>query len=317
MKVNCLMFYVLIAATVSSLASCTPTPEPTPPRTEPSLSPTPASAGNIHVVKTTPTTSAGQEQKIRLPNCAGSAPLTYTFSSSQTIQQIVSNGATLTLGSDVSASVPEVVKAEIKAEVENTYKEELQRIQQLVSTITMTAQPQTDITYVFQWEDSTYSSIVTFDYAGMPLTGSYEYRLSEPQLSRSSASACQIASAPTNTPPPTPPAATPSVQTPDGFLRTYFSIVTDGQDYMLAWSLLTPKFRKVNDPGGYNDYVAFWKTIKQVDLNNILIYPVSNTSVDCRIDATFHTLKGITDNETLKYRLIYDQGEQTWMFDVP
>ena len=318
MKVNCLIFHVLIAVTVLSLASCTPTPapiEPILPPAEPTIPPETATAGPFNVVKTTPTKSVGQEEEIRLPNCAGSAALTYIFSSSQTVQQKVTRGGTFTFSGGVEASIPEVVKAEIKAAVEDTYQNELQRIQELVSTITMMAQPQSDITYVIQWEDSTYSSIVTFDYSGKSFTVPYVYVLSEPKLSNSYATACQIALAPTNPPAPTLPVPTPSVQTPEGFLRYYFSLVTDGNDYSLAWSLLTPKFQKANDPGGYSDYVDFWKTIKQVDLNNIQVNPVSNISADCQLDATFHTLSGITDNETLKYHLVYDQGKQTWMFD--
>ena len=107
------------------------------------------------------------------------------------------------------------------------------------------------------------------------------------------------------------------LQTPDGFLHNYFSLVTDGNDYDLAWSLLTPKFQEATDPGGYSEYVNFWKTIKQVDLNNIEVTPITSLSVRCRINITFHTMSGMTDNETLTYHLIYDKGKQTWMFDSP
>jgi hypothetical protein len=156
-------------------------------------------------------------------------------------------------------------------------------------------------------------------------------------------SACLSPAPPTATgyvPPPAPPTATqyipspapptatqyvpsaisptaPDVRTPEGFLRYYFDLVTKGRDYHLAWSLLTPKFRKANNPGGFEEYADFWKKIEQADLNNIDIDPISETSVNCRIDITFHTVSGDIDNEILNYRLIYNKGKQTWMFDSP
>jgi hypothetical protein len=121
-------------------------------------------------------------------------------------------------------------------------------------------------------------------------------------------------------PPPTHTAtATSEVQTPEGFLRHYFSLVTDGKDYdlALAWYLLTPKFQKASDSGGYDEYTAYWKSIRQVDVNSVEVEPLSSTSVNCLTDLTFHTMSGMTNNITVTYRLVYDKGKKTWMFDSP
>ena len=110
---------------------------------------------------------------------------------------------------------------------------------------------------------------------------------------------------------------TPDVQTPEGFLRYYFSLVTVSRDYQDAWGLLTTKFQNVSDPGGYSEYVDFWKMIKQVDVNNVEVTPVTSVSVNCLVDMTFHTMSGVPDNVTTTYLLTYNGKQKTWMFDHP
>ena len=306
MKVNCSIFYVLIAAAGLSLAGCE-SKLPTDVVVNPA---TPVESGN----------PGESTQEVSLPNCAGSAELSYTLGSVATVQQNIDISQTAVDTYGGSFSIPEVAKVDLENKVESAYASTFQVSTQNTNSITMKAAPNSYVVYIIEWHDQVYSSTVDFKYDGKAYETKYTYTLSLPQISSSSNQPCTPIASPIPPPTSTPnstPTPTPRGGTPEGFLRYYFSLVTDGQDYALAWSLLTPKFQKVNDPGGYGDYVDFWKTIKQVDLNNIQVNPVGTISVDCQVDATFHTLSGITDNETLKYRLVYDQGKQTWMFDSP
>ncbi|HUI89996.1 MAG TPA: hypothetical protein VLX61_14860 [Anaerolineales bacterium] len=297
MKVNRLILLALIAVAGLNLVSCGPKL---------------ATDVVVHQVPSMEVKSSKGTQEVPLPNCAGSAELTYTLESIATVQQNVDVSSTAVDTNGVSFSIPEVAKVDLENKVESTYETAFQVSTQQTNSITMKAAANSYVAYVIEWHDQVYQSTMDFKYGGKPYETNYTYTLSLPQIQGSASQPCT----PTGSPAPTP-ISTLDVRTPEGFLRQYFSLVTDGQDYGLAWSMLTPKFRKVNDPGGYSDYVDFWKTIEQVDLNNIVINPLSNTSVNCQLNATFHTRSGITDTEVLNYRLIYDTGKQTWMFDQP
>jgi hypothetical protein len=289
---------------------------------------------NVVVSQAEPVVSIKGTQDIPLPNCAGSAELLVSVASNVTIEEAVEVTSKAVDSNGASIDIPEVAKVELKNEVENSYKSALANVIQLANTMTMKAAPHTNPVYVIEWRNRAYSSTMNFKYNGKSYQTAYTYTLPLPQISGSydipCASISPTTSIPASTlppavPPTTPPAippvisstSTPNVQDPEGFLHYYFSLLTSSKNYPLAWSLLTPKFQKVNDPGGYEGFVDYWKTVSQVDLNNIQIDTLSKTSVNCRIDAAFHTTRGITPNVLLKYHLIYDRGKGSWMFDNP
>ncbi len=122
------------------------------------------------------------------------------------------------------------------------------------------------------------------------------------------------------TPTPVPPSATPIVldpHNPAGFLAYFFDLVTVHRNYGDAWQLMTKRFQKANYPSGYVSFGSYWSGISQVDINSLQVTQLTVSSVDCKVDLTFHTAGGLTNPVTTTYRLIFDSSLQTWMFDMP
>jgi hypothetical protein len=65
--------------------------------------------------------------------------------------------------------------------------------------------------------------------------------------------------------------ATLPVQTPQDFIFYYFNNI-NSRNYTLTWSLLSDRFKNtLNGPsqGGYQVYVDFWDSVKQVTVSDV------------------------------------------------
>ena len=67
-------------------------------------------------------------------------------------------------------------------------------------------------------------------------------------------------------------------------------------------------------PGGYNEYVEFWNTVEQVDINNLETQRISDTSVKCQFRMILH-IGGKQYSTNANYNLTYDASRQTWIFE--
>jgi hypothetical protein len=145
---------------------------------------------------------------------------------------------------------------------------------------------------------------------------------------------------PTQTPPPTvtatvlPPAVTAIIQgpqsrvpgthlpraalnTPEGFLRWYFSVVWNERNYQDLWdNYLTSSFKARPDAGGYKGYAAWWDSVERVDVNSVTVLQNDGTHAWVRVNVTFTLKDGrVISNQEYDYDLLYDPARQTWMFD--
>jgi hypothetical protein len=101
---------------------------------------------------------------------------------------------------------------------------------------------------------------------------------------------------------------------PEDFIRDYFYSVTHKRNYEHLWTLMTDDFKQRNTPGGYSEYIEFWNTVEQVDINNMEFQRTSDTSVKCQFRMILH-IGGKQYFTNAKYNLIYDASRQTWLFD--
>jgi hypothetical protein len=119
------------------------------------------------------------------------------------------------------------------------------------------------------------------------------------------------------TPIPTTRLPRTALNTPDGFLRWYFSAVWNERNYQDLWdNYLTPGFKARPNNGGFEDYVAWWNSVQRVDVNSATVLQNDGTHAWVRVNVTFHMLDGrVISNQEYDYDLFYDATRQTWMFD--
>jgi hypothetical protein len=116
--------------------------------------------------------------------------------------------------------------------------------------------------------------------------------------------------------PPTP-TATPGLPDPAEFIQYYYINIAD-QNYDLTWSLLSEDFvSRNNSPsqGGYDAYVKWWQKVSRVDVESVEILAQEGDTVTVQVDAVFYYASGSQSTEHLKYQLIFDAAQGTWLFN--
>jgi hypothetical protein len=108
-----------------------------------------------------------------------------------------------------------------------------------------------------------------------------------------------------------------ALNTPEGFLRWYFSAVWNEQNYQDLWdNYLTSSFKSRPDAGGYEGYAAWWDSVQRVGVNSVTVLQNDGTHAWVRVNITFTMKDGrVISNQEYDYDLLYDATRQTWMFD--
>jgi hypothetical protein len=104
---------------------------------------------------------------------------------------------------------------------------------------------------------------------------------------------------------------------PVDFINFYFKNIND-RNYQMTWSLLSQNFINImNSPsqGGYQGYVDFWNTARQVEIIDIVIESQNDNSATVNVNMTVRYENGITTSGYQHFSLIYEKARNTWLFD--
>ena len=107
------------------------------------------------------------------------------------------------------------------------------------------------------------------------------------------------------------------LQDPEGFARWYFGAVWQGRNYQDLWdNYQTLSFRNRPGGGSYEDYVEWWRSVERVDVNSVEVIQNDGTHAWIRVNVSF-TMRDdrVISNQEYDYKLLYDPGRGTWMFD--
>jgi hypothetical protein len=114
----------------------------------------------------------------------------------------------------------------------------------------------------------------------------------------------------------TTPTVTPfAPQEPEQFINFYFEKIIYDKDYELGWSLLTPTFKNVNNPSGFEDWKATWAKVVAWDRPSWSVsYINSTTAIVSSPSVTFYseTQYSLPDR---KYCLVRDETRNTWIIE--
>ena len=125
----------------------------------------------------------------------------------------------------------------------------------------------------------------------------------------------------TKPPPVITPSLTPAtpatLHDPAGFARWYFTRVWNERDYQNLWdNYLTASFKTNVGSGLFEDYVVWWNSVRQVDVNLVNVLENDGRDARVQVDLTFHMQDGrIVRNQIYDYDFLYDPTRGTWMFD--
>ncbi len=116
----------------------------------------------------------------------------------------------------------------------------------------------------------------------------------------------------------TPQSSTCQTPSPEEFVRCYFTAVWQERDYEYLWTLLTDNFKNATNPGGYDQYTQWGKSIDRVDISDVIVSMPSSVHANVQVQLTFHMMDGsIIPNTTYSYFLSWNDQQQTWQFDLP
>jgi hypothetical protein len=108
-----------------------------------------------------------------------------------------------------------------------------------------------------------------------------------------------------------------SLSDPVEFINFYFRNI-NARNYQLTWSLLSEHFiNTMNSPaqGGYQGYVDYWNTARQVDILDVAIESQNGGSARVNVNMTVQYENGKTINWHQHFSLIYENARNTWLFD--
>jgi hypothetical protein len=120
-----------------------------------------------------------------------------------------------------------------------------------------------------------------------------------------------------------PPAASPTAtiataQGPAEFARWYFTRVWNERDYQNLWENYLSSSYKANVGSGlFEDYVGWWDSVEQVDMNAADVLQNNGRDARVRVNLTFHMKDGrVVENQLYEYDFLHDPSRDTWMFDA-
>lgn len=101
---------------------------------------------------------------------------------------------------------------------------------------------------------------------------------------------------------------------PKEFIQNYFALLNQRM-YEEAWSKLSDQFKASNDSSGYDDYVAFWGTVDEIEIIKMEITSQSNTQVLVYVEINYRYTAGYTTTGHTTYKLVKDSSNSSWLFD--
>jgi len=104
---------------------------------------------------------------------------------------------------------------------------------------------------------------------------------------------------------------------PVEFINYYFRNINE-RNYQMTWSLLSLNFINTNNSpsqGGYQGYVDFWNSVRQVDIINVGIESQNNEAAEVNVTMTIHYENGFSASASQRFSLIYDLSRNTWLFN--
>jgi hypothetical protein len=114
------------------------------------------------------------------------------------------------------------------------------------------------------------------------------------------------------------PSETPTNYTdPIQFVRDYFSLINERR-YEEAWSELSTAFKEDladRGGGGYEDYVLFWNSVSNVEIDLIEIRSQSSTQALVYTEILFHFKDGHTERAQSTYHLVKATAGTSWLFE--
>jgi hypothetical protein len=116
-----------------------------------------------------------------------------------------------------------------------------------------------------------------------------------------------------------PQSSTPTgIQGPAEFARWYFTRVWNERDYQNLWdNYLTPSYKTNVGSGLFEDYVGWWDSVQQVDVNGADVLENNGRDAWVRVNLTFHMRDGrVVVNQVYDYDFLFDPSRGTWMFDA-
>jgi len=134
-------------------------------------------------------------EEIPLPNCGGTGELSQSLSSQTMVKRSVSVGTRATTSVGEEVEIPQVVKLQLKNEVESAYQEVYEAARSRLDTIVMRAEKHTSVIYTVEWEEQEYSSVVSYVVGGEVYTAPYTYTLCVPKIRDSREVGCPIVTA--------------------------------------------------------------------------------------------------------------------------
>jgi len=127
-------------------------------------------------------------------------------------------------------------------------------------------------------------------------------------------------------PPPITPTYTPTStftptitpfapQEPEEFINFYFETIIYDRNYDLGWSLLTPTFKEINNPAGFEDWKDTWsKNVKWDRPTWTVDYLNPSTATVYTPSITFYSSSQYSLPDR-KYCLVRDESRLTWMIE--
>ena len=151
-----------------------------------------------------------------------------------------------------------------------------------------------------------------------PNAGSLTMTTGSPTMTTGSPTATAVSAEAVAT--PTQEIVTPNnsgLSDPVEFINYYFRNIND-RNYQMTWSLLSPDFINANNSpsqGGYQGYVDFWNSVRQVDIINVDIESQNNEAARVNVNMTIYYENGFTASARQRFSLIHDLSRNTWLFN--
>lgn len=100
---------------------------------------------------------------------------------------------------------------------------------------------------------------------------------------------------------------------PKIFIQEYFVLLNQGR-YEEAWSQLSNEFQANSGPGGYEEYVAFWETVDEIEIIKMEITSQTEAEAFVYVEVIYHYQEGYTTTGHTNYKLIKDALNESWLF---
>lgn len=100
---------------------------------------------------------------------------------------------------------------------------------------------------------------------------------------------------------------------PEIFIQDYF-VLLNQQRYEEAWSKLSNEFQANRGPGGFDEYVAFWETVEEIEVIRMEITSQNEAEALLYVEVNYHYKEGYTTTGHTNYKLVKDALSESWLF---